>query len=122
MSKTKSAMLSRSAATLVPVAADVPPRLERFLTLQDVKLVTRQSRTVIYRKMGLGQFPKNLRLETRPGARRAIAVWVESEIIGWQQEQIANRDGRSIAPPAVASTKARKEKANELSNERAAAT
>jgi prophage regulatory protein len=75
-------------------AADVDPapRLEKFLTLHEVIAATGQSKPVIYRKMRAGTFPKQIRLETKPGAQRSIAVWIESEIVAWQQSQIRKRD------------------------------
>lgn len=122
MSRTKAA--SRSTAAIASVATAEAARLERFLTLKEVKAATRQSKTVIYRKMAAGEFPRQLRIESKPGACRAIVVWIESEVIRWQQEQIANRDGRSpargVAPPPVAPpSSARKEKANEPHGEAA---
>jgi predicted DNA-binding transcriptional regulator AlpA len=62
------------------------------LTLRQVMNLTAQAKPTIYRAMAAGRFPKRLRLEVKDGARRSIAVWIESEIILWQQEQIAKRD------------------------------
>jgi predicted DNA-binding transcriptional regulator AlpA len=69
------------------------------LTLKQVMEVTAQAKPTIYRGMRAGLFPRQIRLEAKPGALRAIAVWIESEVIHWQQQQIAKRDGREAAPP-----------------------
>jgi predicted DNA-binding transcriptional regulator AlpA len=74
--------------------AAAAPRLERFMTLQEVMAATGQAKPTIYRKMAAGQFPRNLRLEVKEGAKRSIAIWVESEVALWQAQQIAKRDGR----------------------------
>jgi predicted DNA-binding transcriptional regulator AlpA len=71
--------------------------LERFLTLKQVMEVTAQAKPTIYRGMRAGLFPRQIRLEAKPGALRAIAVWRESEIAEWQRQQIAKRDGREVA-------------------------
>jgi predicted DNA-binding transcriptional regulator AlpA len=102
----KTALLG-SAAAIAPVATAEVARLEHFLTLKEVKAATKQSKTVIYRKMAEGEFPRQVRIESKPGACRAIVVWVESEVIRWQQEQIAHRDKRPAAPSPIAATKAR---------------
>jgi predicted DNA-binding transcriptional regulator AlpA len=78
----------------LPVPTEIAvgtPRLERFLTLHETMAASGQSKAVIYRKMARGLFPKNLRLEVKPGAFRSIAVWVESEVIQWQQAEMAKR-------------------------------
>jgi predicted DNA-binding transcriptional regulator AlpA len=74
------------------------------LTLRQVMDLTAQAKPTIYRAMAAGQFPRQIRLEAKPGAHRSIAVWVESEVILWQQAQIAKRDGqreRGGARPSV---------------------
>lgn len=47
-------------------------------------------RSTIYKHMGLGQFPKSIKLGTR-----AVA-WVESEIEAWIQHNIERRDEDSL--------------------------
>jgi predicted DNA-binding transcriptional regulator AlpA len=71
---------------------DTGPRLEKFMTLAEVIAATGQAKPTIYRKMSQGVFPQQIRLEVKPGAYRSIAVWIEREVIQWQQEQIAKRD------------------------------
>lgn len=57
----------------------------RFLTLEDVRARVALSRSEIYERVKEGSFPRPLKLAVRK------AVWVETEIIAWQVEQIEAR-------------------------------
>ena len=56
----------------------------RLLHIREVLARTSFSRTHVYRLMGLGQFPKSVKL----GARTA---WIESEIQEWIDARIEER-------------------------------
>ncbi len=58
---------------------------EKFLTLKEVLARTSLSRSHTYRLIAEGTFPKSVAL----GARR---MWLESEIIEWQNARIAERE------------------------------
>jgi predicted DNA-binding transcriptional regulator AlpA len=75
-------------------AADEPlePRLERFLLLREVEAATGLKRSVIYAKMKLGEFPRQIRLTGKPGAKQFRSAWIEREVIQWQRAYIAARD------------------------------
>ena len=53
------------------------------------------SRPTIYEKISLGDFPAPIHL----GVGRAVG-WVESEIEGWLQAKINERDARQVRIPA----------------------
>lgn len=63
--------------------APTPPR---FIKLPKVREYTALSTTEIYRRIAAGEFPKQV-----PLGPKAVA-WVESEVLVWCQEQIANRE------------------------------
>jgi prophage regulatory protein len=76
-------------------AADDPDaalRLEKFLPLPVVIEVTGLAKPTIYRAMAEGRFPRQVKLEAWPGAKRSVSVWLEREVIAWQQAHIAHRD------------------------------
>jgi prophage regulatory protein len=58
----------------------------RFLRLPDVINRTGLGRSSIYREMAAGRFP----LQVKVGA---MACWVESEVVAWQQARLQERDG-----------------------------
>jgi prophage regulatory protein len=60
---------------------------ERFLRRNEVSQITGLPVSTIYKMMGEGSFPKNLRISPR------LAAWRETEITKWQNERIAERDG-----------------------------
>ena len=57
----------------------------KFLKLPQVMSVTSMSRSSIYLAISTGKFPKQISL----GARSV--AWVESDILSWMEECIANR-------------------------------
>jgi predicted DNA-binding transcriptional regulator AlpA len=76
-----------------PLNADADlPRLERFLLIREVEAATGLKSTAIYSKMKVGEFPRQIRLASKPGAKQFRSAWVEREIVDWQQRQIAERD------------------------------
>lgn len=64
--------------------------VETFIRLPELQARIGLKRTAIYDAIKAGSFPHPVKLGTR-----AVA-WVESEIVDWQQAQMARRDG-SIA-------------------------
>ncbi len=60
----------------------------RLMRMIEVIRMTGLSRSSIYDRMNAGQFPKSVSL----GGCRSVA-WVESEILEWVENQIAQRDG-----------------------------
>jgi prophage regulatory protein len=64
---------------------------ERFLRRDEVSQITGLPVSTIYKMMGEGAFPKNLRISPR------LAAWRETEIAKWQSERIAERDGGEVA-------------------------
>jgi prophage regulatory protein len=77
-----------------PLDAGEAPRarLERFLLLRQVEDATGLKRAAIYEKMKRGEFPRQIRLTGKVGAKQFRAAWVESEVIEWQRAQIRRRD------------------------------
>ncbi|WP_126969018.1 AlpA family transcriptional regulator [Xanthomonas sp. BRIP62411] len=61
------------------------PTPRRFLRIRDVMSRTGLSKSTIYTKIRLKQFPAHVPLGS-------ISVWVESEISEWMDEQVAARD------------------------------
>lgn len=66
--------------------------LQRFLQRKDVEAATGLPRSTIYERMAAGKFPRPVR---QTGTRRVL--WIEAEIIAWQDAQIIERD-RKRAP------------------------
>jgi prophage regulatory protein len=65
---------------------------ERILRLRTVLERTGLSRSTLYRKMGLGTFPKQLRISTR------CAGWRESDVESWIRDPVVYPTiaGRSV--------------------------
>ncbi|MBO9766466.1 MULTISPECIES: helix-turn-helix transcriptional regulator [Xanthomonas] len=61
------------------------PAPRRFLRIRDVMSRTGLSKSTVYAKIRLKQFPAHVPLGS-------ISVWVESEIDEWMEEQVAARD------------------------------
>lgn len=57
-------------------------KLERFLKIKEVEVVTGLKRSTIYSSIKESKFPSPVRISTR-----AVA-WREKDIIGWQVEKI----------------------------------
>lgn len=74
----------RSSQTSAERPTRFPPVIsaERFLKLPEVMLACGKSRTSIYEDMGLGMFPRPVRI-----GKRAVA-WTASSIHAWMQERI----------------------------------
>ena len=82
-----------------PLNAPREPQLERFLTLPEVFKATGLKRAAIYRLMSAGQFPRQIRIMSKPGAKRFISIWLEREVIAWQRSFI-ERDRLAEDDPA----------------------
>jgi prophage regulatory protein len=63
---------------------------QKFLRLKEVRARVPFSRSTIYAKIRLGEFPRPVNL----GAR-AVA-WVESDIDDWMQARILDDKGRGV--------------------------
>lgn len=63
-----------------------PPMEDRFLKLPQVMQLVALGRTMIYRKVREGTFPRPL----KPGGDSSR--WIESEIRAWMAERKAERD------------------------------
>ncbi|MFB9112035.1 AlpA family transcriptional regulator [Xanthomonas arboricola pv. corylina] len=72
--------------THTPALAPAP---SRFLRIRDVMNRTGLSKSTIYTKIRLKQFPAHVPLGS-------ISVWVESEIAKWMTDQIAARDSTAL--------------------------
>lgn len=64
----------------------------RFLRLPDVIHRTGLGRSSIYREMKAGRFPAQVKVG-------AMACWVESEIVSWQEARLKERDGEPAPQP-----------------------
>ena len=60
------------------------PLTGRFIKLKSVTAMTSLSGSSVYRLMSTNDFPRQIKLGK-------TAVWVESEIIAWMQQQMVNR-------------------------------
>jgi prophage regulatory protein len=67
---------------------------QTFLRRPDVSRATGLPRSSIYERVAAGTFPKPVPL----GDGRAVA-WIEAEIIDWQKDRVAARDGKAKAGP-----------------------
>jgi predicted DNA-binding transcriptional regulator AlpA len=95
-----------AAAAIVRSAADGPPRLRRFLRLDEVERLTGLKHAAIYEKASRNEFPRPVKLSDNPKAKKHSVRWIEDEVIAWQEAHIAKRD---IAPlPKPYKRKARK--------------
>jgi prophage regulatory protein len=59
---------------------------QTFLRIDDVTRATGIPRATIYEMAAAGKFPKQVRLTPR------AVGWIESEILAWQRDRIAERD------------------------------
>jgi prophage regulatory protein len=59
---------------------------------REVERITGLHRSSIYEGMKDGTFPRAVKI-----GRKSIG-WLESEIMAWQQQRIAQRDARAITP------------------------
>ncbi|EGV19032.1 phage transcriptional regulator, AlpA [Thiocapsa marina 5811] len=57
-----------------------------FLRLPQVLALAGLQKSALYKRIGLGQFPRPVKLSAR------CAVWPEDEIRDWQKRQIDSRD------------------------------
>ena len=65
-----------------------PPSLtRRFIKRQEVEAITGLSRSEIYRRMAAKVFPQQIALSAK------CVVWIESEILTWCDERIAENRG-----------------------------
>lgn len=63
--------------------------VQKFLRRPAVEEITGLDKSVIYKRIAEGKFPKPVPLEGKQVA------WVEAEIIQWQKARIAARDEQS---------------------------
>lgn len=61
-----------------------PP--DRFLRVEDVIAITSLSRSEIYRRIELNEFPPGIKLGAAQSSR---VVWIESEVVNWMHDRIA---------------------------------
>lgn len=59
----------------------------RFIKRQEVEAITGLSRSEIYRRMAARVFPQQIALSPK------CVVWIESEIVAWCDERIAEHRG-----------------------------
>lgn len=71
---------------LCPLASGIQPppvdnhaRLDRFMRVEEVLYVTGMSCSTLYRKIGNGTFPRQVRLGVN------MVAWRESQVAGWMQ-------------------------------------
>lgn len=58
----------------------------KLIKIKEVTALTSLARATIYKKVSEGEFPKQVSLGTNSVA------WLESEILEWIEEKIAQRD------------------------------
>lgn len=63
---------------------------ETLLKFAEVSARVRKGRTNIYKEIGLGTFPKPIRLNTGKSSRVA---WLESEVLAWVASRAQARTG-----------------------------
>lgn len=68
---------------------------EKFLRRDEVSRTTGLPVSTIYQQMGLAKFPRPVRISPR------LVAWRESEILEWQEERIAEREGMRPIGEAV---------------------
>ena len=83
-SKYGTAMMTSNSAESIPLAGLT---LER---LPAVKARTGMSRSEIYRRIALGDFPRPIKLGERASA------WPEHEVTAWIASRIAARDAKAV--------------------------
>lgn len=83
--------------TVRPSEAQLPPELDRFLSLHEVMRLTTLAKATIYRRISLGAFPRPIPLS------RTKVAWSARDIALWQQDQ---RDAPSATndPPLTIDT------------------
>ena len=66
---------------------------EKILEIDDVMLFTKMSRSLVYKAMADGDFPRNFRL----GRSRCVG-WLESDVLSWITTQAGkNRQELDVA-------------------------
>lgn len=63
--------------------------VQKILRCEDVQRATGLPRSTLYHHVAAGQFPRPI-----PIGARAVG-WLEEDVLKWQQERIAARDGRA---------------------------
>lgn len=63
-----------------------PETVGRFLTLRQVCELTSFGKTSIYKFQKRGLFPQSIKIG--PTADRSRTVWLESEVLEWQRQQV----------------------------------
>jgi predicted DNA-binding transcriptional regulator AlpA len=66
-----------------------PPSGEQLLPIEDVTTRTSLSRSEIYRRIALGEFPRPIRLSGSTGSRGGRVAFVASEIDVWIAARVA---------------------------------
>ena len=72
-----------------PYPAHSPLGGERLLPIEDVTARTSLSRSEIYRRITLGEFPRPIRLSGPTGSRGGRVAFVASEIDAWIAARVA---------------------------------
>jgi prophage regulatory protein len=68
---------------------DPPPSGERLLPIEEVTARTSLSRSEIYRRIALGEFPKPIRLSGSVGSHGGRVAFVASEVDAWIAARVA---------------------------------
>ena len=66
-----------------------PPGGERLLPIEDVAARTSLSRSEIYRRIALGEFPRPIRLSGSAGSRGGRVAFVATEVDAWIAARVA---------------------------------
>ena len=74
-----------------PEVLEVRTMTQTFLRIADVQRATGLPRATIYEMVSKGKFPKQVKLSPR------AVGWIESEVLTWQRDRIAKRDGKEAA-------------------------
>jgi predicted DNA-binding transcriptional regulator AlpA len=93
-------LLSSSSSRSFADTSASEPRPHRFIRLAEVARLTSLSPTVIYDKMRVGAFPKQIQLFPDPRAKKSAVAWDLYEVCEWMEARLAARDaGRQPGPP-----------------------
>jgi prophage regulatory protein len=68
---------------------NTPSPARRFIKRQEVEKITGFSCTEIYRRIAAGNFPKQIALGPK------CVAWIESEVLTWVDERIAESRGEA---------------------------
>jgi prophage regulatory protein len=71
------------------LAPEPPSSGERLLPIDEVSVRTSLSRSEIYRRIALGEFPAPIRLSGPTGSRGGRVAFLASEIDGWIARRVS---------------------------------